>query len=149
MRGQRYHGRRRAILPLSALAVTLWWWRRRGPFRVAVEGDSMLPTFAPGDFLIAERPLRLRRGSLVVIEHPARPGYEMVKRVDAVPGEEVAGRTLAPGEYWVLGDHPDGSTDSRHFGAVGHQAIRGVVRMRYWPPRRVALLGGGRPTRTR
>ena len=42
--------------------------------------------------------------------------------------------------FALLGDHPDGSTDSRHFGAIGRRAIRGVVRMRYWPPGRVALL---------
>src|SRR5207247_2770252 len=96
-------------------------------------------TVAPGDFLIAVRPLRLRRGSLVVIEHPARPGYEMVKRVVAVPGDEVEGRTLGPGEYWILGDHPDGSTDSRQLGPLAADSMRGVVQLRYWPPSRARL----------
>src|SRR5947207_12502963 len=117
MRGQRYHGHRRAILPLSMLALTLWFLRRWGPFRVAVEGGSMLPSLAPGDFLIAFSRARLRRGSIAVIDRPERGGFEMVKRIAAMPGDEEAGRTLAPDEYWVLGDHPDGSTDSRHFGA--------------------------------
>jgi nickel-type superoxide dismutase maturation protease len=140
MREQRYHGRRRAILPALVLAVTVWWWWHRRPFRVAVEGESMLPTLAPGDFLVAVKASALRRGSLVVVDHPGRPGYEIVKRLAAVPGDEVGGTVMAPGEYWVLGDHPDGSSDSRQFGTVTEGAIRGVVRLRYWPVQRAGLI---------
>ena len=142
MRGQRYHGRRKAILSLVCLAVAVRWWARRRPFRVAVEGMSMSRTLVPGDFLVALVPAALRRGCLVVVEHPELPGYEMVKRLAAVPGDEAAGRTLDADEYWVLGDHPDGSTDSRQFGPIGREAIRGVVRLRYWPPSRMSAFVG-------
>jgi hypothetical protein len=100
----------------------------------------MLPTLAPGDFLVAVEHTVLTPRCLVVVEHPGRPGYEMAKRLAGLPGEQVAGRTLGPDEYWVLGDHPDGSTDSRQFGPVGRQMIRGVVRFRYWPPSRAGRL---------
>jgi nickel-type superoxide dismutase maturation protease len=107
---------------------------------VSVEGASMLPTLTHGDFLVAVSMARPRRGSLVVVEHPARPGYEMVKRLAGLPGEQAGGRRLGANEYWMLGDHPGGSTDSRQFGPVPREAIRGVVRLRYWPPSRAGVL---------
>jgi len=96
----------------------------------------MQPALQPGDFLVAVRRGSIERGALVVIEHPARPGFEMVKRVDALPGERAGDRILGADEYWVVGDRPDASTDSRSFGAVRRSAIRGIVRFRYWPPPR-------------
>ena len=74
----------------------------------------------------------------MVVEHPERPGFEMVKRVEGLPGEQTGDRILGPDEYWVLGERPEASTDSRTFGPVGRPAIRGVVRFRYWPPSRLA-----------
>jgi nickel-type superoxide dismutase maturation protease len=140
MRGQRYHGRRNGILRVLALALTVWWWRNHRPFRVAVEGSSMVPTLPPGDLLVAIAHGELRRGTLVVVEHPERPGYEMVKRLAGLPGDEVELRRLRDGEYWVTGDSPGASTDSRTFGPVTREAIRGVVRFRYWPPSRAGML---------
>jgi nickel-type superoxide dismutase maturation protease len=133
MQRQRYHGPIRRLFPLVAVGMLVWWrWR---PFRVGVEGDSMMPTLSRGDYLVAVRSRTVRRGSLVVVEHPERPGYEMVKRVVALPGERVEDRILEPDEYWVIGDNPDGSTDSRTFGPVPAAAIRGRVVLRYWPLR--------------
>jgi signal peptidase I len=107
-------------------------------FRVAVEGMSMAPEIRPGDYLVAMRTGRLRPGDLVVVEHPDRPGFEMVKRVTGLPGDRVGDRIMGPGEHWVMGAAA-GSTDSRSFGPVGLGAIRGVVRLRYWPPGRIRL----------
>ena len=115
-------------------AAVLWWLLR--PFRVAVEGWSMAPTLQPGDFLVAVRAKRPRPGSFLVVEHPGRPGFELVKRLDLVLGAEGA----RPDGYWVVGDASDRSTDSRTFGPVPGSAIRGVVVARYWPPSRVAWL---------
>ena len=139
MRGQRYHGLRNAMLAAIAGMVALWWrWR---PFRVAVEGTSMAPTLEPGDLLVAVRPKVLHAGTLVVVEHPERPGFELVKRLAAGPGDVVSGRTLGLEEWWVLGDEPGASTDSRDFGPVAAYSIRGEVRLRYWPLPRVAWFG--------
>ena len=139
MRNQRYHGRLKGFFPLVAAAILVWWrWR---PFRVEVDGESMAPTLQPGDYLVAVRSHGVRRGSLVVVEHPDRPGYEMVKRVAATPGEGVADRILGPNEYWILGDNADGSTDSGTFGPISADAIRGHVILRYWPAGTEAWLG--------
>jgi type IV secretory pathway protease TraF len=56
-----------------------------------------------------------------------------VKRVGAVPGDEVDGRVLRPDEYLVAGDNAAASTDGRAFGTVRRDAIEGVVRLRYRP----------------
>jgi nickel-type superoxide dismutase maturation protease len=142
MRNQRYHGRLKGFFPLVAAATLLWWrWR---PFRVEVEGESMAPTLKPGDYLVAVRSRTVRPGSLVVVEHPHRRGYEMVKRVGAVPGERVDDRDMGPTEYWINGDNPDCSTDSRTFGPILADAIRGRVLLRYWPLRRTSPPGRGR-----
>ena len=140
MRRQRYHGLRNAFLAASALAAGAWW-RHRRPFRVAVEGTSMSPTLEHGDFLIAVRPKALHAGTLVVLVHPERPGFEMVKRLSAGPGAVVQGSVLGPDEWWVSGDSASASTDSRSFGPVGASAIRGEVLARYWPPSRAAWFG--------
>ena len=128
---------RRAV-GLVGVIVT-WWWLR--PFRLAVDGRSMSPALLPGDYVIAIRPVSLRRGDLVVVEHPERPGFEMVKRLTGLPGDVAAGRLLGANEYWILGDVPAGSTDSRSFGPVRAEAVRGVVRLRYWPPERIRVFG--------
>jgi len=132
MQEQRYHGLRFAFLAASA-AMMAWWWAGARPFAVAVEGSSMAPTLLEGDVLIATVPAgrMLAAGSLVVVEHPARPGYEMVKRVV---------RAVGPDGIWVEGDNAWSSSDSRSFGPVERHAIRGVVRLRYWPLARAGRL---------
>jgi signal peptidase I len=143
MREQRYHGLLKGLFPLLAAGSLLWLrWR---PFRVAVEGASMSPTLEPGDWLVAVRTRSVREGGLVVVEHPSRPGYEMVKRVAAVPGDLVGDRTLGPGEYWVTGDNEDASTDSRSLGPIGRDRIRGRVVLRYWPVERAMWMSSGWP----
>ena len=76
-------GRRPAFNPaplLAKLGVT--------PYRVAE--DSMTPALHPGDGLLTVRLRRPRRGAIVVLEHPDRPGFVLVKRLIGLPGEVVA-----------------------------------------------------------
>jgi nickel-type superoxide dismutase maturation protease len=127
-------------------AIAIWLALRR-PFRVEVEGESMAPTLRPGDFLVAVRSGPIRRGALVVVEHPTRTGYEMVKRLVGVPGDRVEGVALGPDQFWMVGDNPTASTDSRTLGPFERDAIRGVVRFRYWPPSGVGSVGRSSSTR--
>ena len=135
MSRKRYHA---AFALLAAAVVARWVWR---PFRVVVEGASMVPTLEPGDLLVATARGRLEPGRLVVVEHPSREGYELVKRLAPTPGRTPPELVLADGELWILGDNPGASTDSRSLGPVRRRAIRGVVRLRYWPPSRWGRVG--------
>ena len=134
-------GGRWALAAMAAIAGT---WLAFRPYRVAIEGESMAPALHGGDWVMAVRPRRVRRGDVVVVEDPRAPGFELVKRVVGLPGDwlevsgchdedDAAGLVLGLDEYWVEGDAPGASTDSRTFGPVARSAIRGVVRLRYWP----------------
>jgi nickel-type superoxide dismutase maturation protease len=140
-----YHRGRRWVIAAAASAsvavVITWHILRRRPFRVAIEGESMVPTLLPGDWALAAAGVRVSRGDVVVVEHPDRPGYEMVKRLIALPGDGVGGdRLLGRDEYWIEGDRRDASTDSRQFGPVRRDELRAKVLLIYWPPPRRRLL---------
>jgi nickel-type superoxide dismutase maturation protease len=113
------------------------------PFRVEISGPSMSPTLLPGDWALAVKPGRIQRGDVVVIEHPNRPGFEMVKRVVGVPDDLAPdGRILVDDEWWVEGDNREASTDSRKFGSVTSDQVKAKVRLVYWPPSRRRLISG-------
>ena len=100
----------------------------------------MRPTLEPGDWAIAIALGRVRPGDIVVVEHPERPGFEMVKRVLNVPGGRAPdGSDLVDG-VWVEGDDPSSSTDSRSFGAVPANLVRGRVALVWWPPGRIRVV---------
>jgi len=153
------------VLAAAGLAV-----RRVRLEPMLVSGGSMRPTLDPGQ-RIAVAPLVRppARGDLVVVARPrSTGGLEVVKRVVGLPGERVrlaAGRLevdgapvpepylagpptsaelemeLGPAQYLVLGDHRAASTDGRDFGPVGADALLGLVRFAYWPPRRLRRRG--------
>ncbi|MGQ0575822.1 MAG: S26 family signal peptidase [Pseudonocardia sp.] len=90
-------------------------WRR-----VVVRGPSMSPALADGDVVLVRFGARARPGDVVLVRWAARPGQLSVKRAVRPDG---AG-------WWVRGDNPFGSTDSRELGAA---EVLGVVRLRLWP----------------
>lgn len=100
----------------------------------------MRPTLEPGDWAIAVAPERVRPGDVVVVEHPERPGFEMVKRVVAVSRDGAADGAGVFDRVWVEGDDPSASTDSRTLGALPGDLVRGRVRLVWWPPGRIRLL---------
>ncbi len=111
----RWVGRLVDHLPRRALGK----WLRR----VEVQGPSMLPTYVPGERLVAVRRWRpVRVGDVVVVRGPRDETYLLLKRC-----VERVGRTLV-----LRGDNPEFSTDSRDFGSV---PVRDVV----W------LIPGSRP----
>lgn len=131
----------RLVVGAAAMGVLLLL--RSRPFRVEVAGFSMQPLLDPGDYLVATKARLIRRGALVVVERPGgqpgEPTFEVVKRVAGLPGDRIDGRFLRSAEYWVAGDSLDRSTDSRTFGPVTRQDIKGVVRLRYWPLSRLRV----------
>jgi len=106
------------------LELLLWLLRLRKRFRVT--GASMLPLLEPGqEVLIDQRAYRQRPpqpGDIVVAQHPYQPGLKIIKRVTAVSID---------GRYFLQGDNPHESSDSRSFGAVSPQLILGQVTSRF------------------
>ena len=108
--------------------------------RATVRGWSMTPALLPDERLIFDRLAYTRDaphvGDIALVAHPLRPELRIVKRLAGVPGDIVGGRVLERGEYWVEGDDPDRSTDSREFGPVRRSDLLGRAWVRYWPAER-------------
>jgi len=110
--------------------------------RAVVRGPSMQPTLAPGEYVLfdwlAYRRATPRRGEVVLATDPREPRRRIIKRIGGAPGDSVTagGRawTLGEGEWLLLGDAPEQSTDSRDFGPVGRESIQARAWFVYWPP---------------
>ncbi|WP_241562460.1 nickel-type superoxide dismutase maturation protease [Streptomyces hoynatensis] len=91
-----------------------------------VYNPSMLPTLRPGDHLLLGYGARVRPGDVLVVRHPFQHDLLIVKRAAA----------RREGGWWVLGDNPRVTNDSREFGVVpdGLVVARAMLRLR--PPRR-------------
>ena len=103
-----------------------------------------------------------QRGDIVMLYYPLDPDKSYVKRVIAEEGDSVRvvdGRVyvndvpmrddfvpaeyrshddwgpqvIPAGYYFVMGDHRNGSSDSRHWGFVPKKYIIGKVQVRWWP----------------
>jgi signal peptidase I len=103
-----------------------------------------------------------RRGDIVMLYYPINPDKSFVKRVIAEEGDTVRivdGRVyvndvpmddsfvppefrshddygpevVKEGYYFVMGDHRNNSSDSRHWGLVPKKYIIGKVQLRWWP----------------
>jgi len=103
-----------------------------------------------------------RRGDIVMLYYPINPDKSFVKRViaeerdtvrimdgrvyvndvpmqdDYVPLEyrshdDWGPQVIPDGYYFVMGDHRNNSSDSRHWGMVPKRYIIGKVQLRWWP----------------
>ena len=111
----------------------------------------------------------VERGDVVVMRYPLDPSLDYLKRVVGLPGDEVViarGRVSINGDRWpepyvapesvdpytslrtvvqdghcfVLGDNRLHSSDSREFGQVPFEYVRGKVRARIWPLSRLGSI---------
>ena len=153
-----------------------------------VDGSSMHPTLEGGQYLLVnklvyfqvdrERLSRIipfwkvdrpdgrfaihppKRGEVIVFHFPQNPAKDFVKRVIALPGEEVSlregtvyingepleetwqpekddstfpPRLIAEKQYYVLGDNRKARNDSRSWGFVPEENVVGKVWLVYWP----------------
>jgi signal peptidase I len=85
----------------------------------------------PGDIV------EVRRGRVYVNDEPLREEY--------VPPQFLDSRSYAPvqvaeGQYYVLGDHRNQSSDSRNWGLVPEDHIFGKAVFRYWPVSKIGAI---------
>jgi signal peptidase I len=153
-------------LVISAVAAALIILFLYQPVRV--EGTSMLPRLEDSDRLFINKFVyhvsAIDRGDVVVFHYPRDPEKSYIKRVIALPGDNlrvdhgrvyvngkllsepyvppeyqddrsVAEMTLLPHEYYMMGDHRSISSDSRDFGPVERSLIYGKAVFVYWPTR--------------
>lgn len=100
---------------VRALAAILRPWARR----VRIEGLSMIPTYAPGEYVWAVRRFApLRVGDVVAVANVGGISGEVVKRVSDITGQQVA----------LRGDNEAVSVDSRHFGLIDMAEICWIIR---------------------
>ena len=114
-----------AELPeISYREFLLWILRRRK--RLRVTGRSMEPLLEAGEEILinpyAYQESLPQINDLVVVIHPEKSHLELVKRIVAIRENNT---------YYLQGDNLSYSTDSRHFGAVGFNLIRGKVTSRF------------------
>ena len=82
------------------------------------EGKSTNPTLKDGEVVLVDRAAKIEVGDIVVARHPIEQTSEIVKRVERINNH---------GHYFLVGDNLDDSNDSRHFGAITKEYIKGKV----------------------
>jgi signal peptidase I len=142
---------------------------------VKVEGTSMMPTLDDQERIFINKFVyrlhfgKIDRGDTVVFWFPGDPTKSYIKRVIAVPGDQVevasgvvvvngqplvetyvpeeyrdqssmTPRTVPADEYFVLGDHRSSSNDSRAWGMVPRRYIYGKAVFIYWPLEKMGVL---------
>lgn len=131
-----------------------------------VEGESMLPNFHTGEMVLVNKFIyKVRQpqpGEVVVLDDPANPRRQLIKRVIAVAGETVEVKDdvvyingvplaedyidrellrhetlkaqIVPADtVFVMGDNRGNSSDSRRIGPIPIAKLEGKAFFRYWP----------------
>lgn len=93
------------------------------------------------------------KGQIVILKSPNDPKVYYVKRIIALPEDEIINRIngdrikIPKGHCWVEGDNFSTSYDSNYFGAVPLALIQGNAMCIVWPPNRMRKLDKGCPDR--
>ena len=131
--------------------------------RYRIDGNSMNPTLLNGEYLIisnfAYQLDEPQRGDILVFRHP-RSDLNLIKRVIGLPGDTIevqngavsvngvaltepyieapptysSSWVVPEGQFFVLGDNRNNSSDSHAWGFLPEENILGKALLVYWPP---------------
>lgn len=158
------------ILETLILAVVLYFGINAVSARVRVDGFSMNPSLANGEYILVNK-LAYRlgepvRGDIIVFSFPLDPEQDLIKRVIGLPGETVTVQNgsvsvngilleepyiaasplyngtwvVTDGQVFVLGDNRNESKDSHEWGLLPMENIIGKAILIYWPPPKWELI---------
>ncbi len=161
------------IILLVAFALVFGFVRPFVMEAFYIPSESMLPTLKVGDRVFVNKFVyrfwEPGRGDVIVFESVEGENEDLIKRVVALPGDEVTFSrgvlringeaqeepyvnerrpdretyvpTIVPeGHVFAMGDNRANSRDSRFFGPVPVENIEGEAFASFWPPSRVGLL---------
>ena len=159
------------VLEVLVLSLILFVGINAVSARIRVDGESMVPTLASGEYVIVSR-LSYRvgtpqRGDIIVFHFPRDPREEYIKRIIGLPGDMVDIRngqvlvngnaldesylsvkvnytgswSIPSGQLFVLGDNRNNSSDSHDWGTVPMDYVVGKAIVVYWPPQDWGLVG--------
>lgn len=146
------------VIPYIVIVVVVVLIRTFIITPVRVDGDSMKNTLKNGDILLLYKLSSINRFDIIVLDEE-KDNEKIIKRVIGMPGETVAIKkgkiyindkviddeyaygetsdynkvTLKDDEYFILGDNRLISKDSRYFGPIKENEIKGKIVFRLFP----------------
>lgn len=146
------------VIPYIVIVVVVVLIRTFIITPVRVDGDSMKNTLKNGDILLLYKLSSIDRFDIIVLDEE-KDNEKIIKRVIGLPGEAVAIKkgkiyindkviddeyaygetsdynkvTLKDDEYFILGDNRLISKDSRYFGPIKDNEIKGKIVFRLFP----------------
>ncbi len=160
----------REIVETLLLTLFIFWMVNTATGRFRIEGYSMLPTLEEGEYVIIDKLSYYLdepdRGDVIVLHFPNDRSRDFIKRVIGLPGDHVevadglvtvngvpleepyinaepayTGAWDVPeGQYFVLGDNRNNSSDSHNWAYLPREDIVGKAWIIYWGPENWGLV---------
>jgi signal peptidase I len=160
----------REIVETLLLTLFIFWIVNSVTGRFRIEGSSMIPTLEEGEMVIINKLSYYlddpERGDIIVLHFPNDRSREFIKRVVGLPGDRIeivdgtvtvngfplnepyinespayTGSWEVPeGQYFVLGDNRNNSSDSHTWSFLPREDIVGKAWVIYWGPENWGLV---------
>lgn len=153
----------RELLETLLLTLLIFWVVNTFTGRFRIEGQSMLPTLHESEYVLINKMAYYfdepERGDIIVLHYPRDRSRDFIKRVIGLPGDTIelgdnrvvvngvaldepyiqapasnsGSWTVPPGNYFVMGDNRNNSSDSRNWSFLPQSDIVGRAWVIYWP----------------